>query len=204
MSVQEEFKTVDLVLSSDTKTCGVDAFALSLIKVEKQARRLLTYLVYQHPWCDPATVQDLVAALEQSKDVYFDGLLAGWDALYPRTVKQLVGPDYKRLRTRINEATGYRNKIFHGQLTGKGLGTTALKGLVTDLLAWCDALGSGAQSEVGYDGCGRSSFRKAADPGRLVAKFNVRLADIAAYRKFIQAHMGRRQPNKQLHPTAAP
>lgn len=203
VSVQEEFKTVDLVLSSGAKTCGVDAFALSLIKLEKQARRLLTYLVYQHAWCGPKTVQDLKDTLEQSGGVYFDGLVAGWNALYPRTVEELVGSDYKRLRARIDEATGYRNKIFHGQLTGKGLGTAALTGLVRDLRSWCDALGGGAQAEVGYDGCDRNSFHKVADPGRLVAKYKVRLADIAAYRKFIQDHMERKRPNKRLHPTAA-
>lgn len=38
VSVQEEFSTVDLILHSSSETRRVDAFALSLIKVEKQAR----------------------------------------------------------------------------------------------------------------------------------------------------------------------
>ena len=105
MSVGDEFKTVDLVLASGAKTQAVDAFALSLIKAEKQVRRLVTYLIYQHPWCVPATVRPLINALEKSNDVYFDGLLRGWNALYPRSVEQLVGPEYTRLRARLTQAT---------------------------------------------------------------------------------------------------
>lgn len=63
MSVANEFRTVDIVLASDAETRGVDAFALSLIKAEKQARRLVTYLVYQHQWCNQATVPALKSEL---------------------------------------------------------------------------------------------------------------------------------------------
>jgi len=40
--------------------------------------------------------------------------LAGFDALSPRKVQELVGPDYARLKTRLDEAIDHRNKIFHG------------------------------------------------------------------------------------------
>lgn len=191
MSVEEEFATVALVLRSGTKTCGVDAFALSLIKAEKQARRLVTYLVYQHPWCGQATVSALKQVLESSTRVYFKGLLAGWDALYPRSVEQLVGASYTRLRARLDEASKHRNKIFHGQLTAQGLGTGDLEALVRDIHAWCDALGGGALAEVGYDGCGRNSFRKSSHATVLCSKYKVQLADVGAYRRFVQKHMER-------------
>jgi hypothetical protein len=189
MSVRDEFSTVDLLLASGAETRGVDAFALSLIKAEKQARRLVTYLVYQLPWCSQATVSDLRRALENSTKVYFKGLLAGWDALYPRSVGQLVGSDYTRLRARLVTATKHRNKIFHGQLTAHGLSRVDLLCFVKDIRVWCEAFGAGAQAEVGYDGCGRNSFRKVDNAAALCAKYKLPLASIAAYRQFIRAHM---------------
>jgi hypothetical protein len=179
------------VLCSGAETRGVDAFALSLIKAEKQARRLVTYLVYQLPWCGQTTVADLKKALENSTKVYFKGLVAGWDALYPRSVAQLVGPDYTHLRARLDAATKHRNKIFHGQLTARGLSRSVLLSFVTDMRAWCDALGSGALGEVGYDGCGRNSFRKAGNAAALCATYKMQPASIAAYRQFIKTHMER-------------
>src|SRR2546428_2577848 len=98
MSVDDEFATVDLVLDSNAETRGVDAFALSLIKAEKQARRLLTHLVYQHPWCTAKLIPELKKALESSTRVYFAGVLRGWNALHPRSVENLVGTDYPRLK----------------------------------------------------------------------------------------------------------
>ena len=91
MSAQAEFAVVDLVLASGAATRGVDAFALALIKSERQARRLFTYLVYQHPWCDRAVVPQLRRILARRRGVYFDGVLAGWDALYPRSIEELIG-----------------------------------------------------------------------------------------------------------------
>ncbi|MEQ1756706.1 MAG: hypothetical protein ABL986_00170 [Vicinamibacterales bacterium] len=189
MNIADEFKTIDVVLASGAETLGVDAFALSLIKAEKQARKLVTFLVYQHSWCSQATVPTLRAELESSRKVYFDGLLKGWDALYPLPVSQLVGPKYAHLRARLSAATMHRNKIFHGQLTAQGLSRKDLVGFVADIRAWCEALGAGAMSEVGFDGCGRNSFRKASNATALHASFRLRLANVAAYKKFIKSHM---------------
>lgn len=191
MSVDEEFATVDLVSKSNAETRGVDAFALSLIKAEKQARRLVTYLVYQHSWCGLSTIDSLKNALESSNKVYFRGLLRGWNALWPVPVEQLIGTEHTRLRARLDEAKQYRNKIFHGQLTGKELTRSAFEAFVKDIRRWCNALGAGAQAEVGYDGCGRDSFQKAHDAAALCARYKTPLANIAAYRDFIKKHMER-------------
>jgi hypothetical protein len=191
MSVADEFRTVDLILSSDAETRGVDAFALSLIRAEKQARRLVTYLVYQHSWCSPSTVPRLKQALENRTDVYFRGLLAGWDAIYSRSVQQIVGPDYTSLRPRMDEATKYRNKVFHGQLTSKGLSRSELVHLAADIRRWCQVLGNGADTEVGYDGCGRNSFQKASNAAHLRSRYKTQLRDIADYERFINDHMRR-------------
>lgn len=73
MNVAEEFTTVDLILGSDAETRGVDAFALSLIKAERQARRLFTHLVFQYPAFSSSDVPALRAVLARNRGVYFDG-----------------------------------------------------------------------------------------------------------------------------------
>src|ERR1051326_5074316 len=49
MSFEAEFSTVDVLLASNAETRGVDAFALTLIKAERQLRRVFTFLIYQQP-----------------------------------------------------------------------------------------------------------------------------------------------------------
>lgn len=110
MNVDGEFQTVDAVIRSNADTSGVDAFALSLIKAERQARKLFTHLVYQFPTFSGKDVPRLRATLEAYKSVYFGGVLAGFDALYPKPIETLIGLDYQRLKARIDEASGYRNK----------------------------------------------------------------------------------------------
>lgn len=133
-------------------------------------------------------------ALGQNNRVYFSGLLAGWNALYPLSVEQLVGAEYKHLRSRLEVATKHRNKIFHGQLTTQGLSRQQLFGFVGDIRAWCRAFGAATQTEVGYDGCGRNSFHKASGSSALCAKYRVTLANDIEYQQFIKKHMEKTQP----------
>ena len=112
MSIAEEFATVSLILNSQAETRGVDAFALSLIKAERQVRKLVTHLVYQFPVFAPSDVAALRNALGASRRVYFEGFLSGFDALYPRSVQDLVGSEHARLKARVDEAIDHRNKIF--------------------------------------------------------------------------------------------
>lgn len=190
VSVTDEFATVDLILHSGAETRGVDAFALSLIKAERQVRKLFTYLVYQFPVFGPGDVAGLRAALGATRRVYFDGLLAGIDAVYPRSVQALVGVEYGRLRARVGEAIDHRNKIFHGQLTSRALSRQDLKDFVGDIRRWCTSLATGAMAEVGYDGFGRNSFRKSARPD-LSRAYRVQFASVADYEAFIREHMER-------------
>ncbi len=134
MSYASEFATVDAVLACGAETSGVDAFALSLIKAERQIRKLFTHLVFQAPAFGAADVGGLRKALADNRQVYFAGFIAGWDALYPCPVASLVGQDYQRLLARLAEATGHRNKIFHGQLTNENLSTGDLLGYVDDMV----------------------------------------------------------------------
>jgi hypothetical protein len=190
MNYAAEFATVDAVLQCGAATCGVDAFALSVIKAERQMRKLFTFLVFQAPAFGSADVPDLRKALSDNGRVYFDGFIKGWDALYPRPVSSLVGQEYQRLSSQLYEATRHRNKIFHGQLTNEKLSTPELLDYVSDIRTWCLKLAQGAESEVGYDGFGRNSFRKSETPD-LGSRFLKPLASIAEYERFIQAEMER-------------
>jgi len=194
VSCTEEFATVELLLNSKHETRGVDAFALSLIKAERQMRRLVTYLVYQSPCFASGDAKQLRETLQESRNVYFDGLERGFNTLYPKSVKDLVGPCYKALRDRLREAGRYRNKIFHGQLTAEYLTRDELLGYVRDIRQWCETLANAAAAEIGYDGFDRNSFRKCAIPG-FHKRLKVQFGSADAYADFVKGTMERRHRN---------
>jgi hypothetical protein len=171
MNIDDEFATIDVVLASNAETRGVDAFALALIKAERQMRKLFTYLVYQSDAFGPGDVTALRNVLADRR-LYFRDFVAGWDKLYARPLNNVVGPDHDRLLAVLDEAIGYRNKIFHGQVTTRYLSREDLIALVAQIRCWCRALAAASQAEIGYDGFGRNSFRKSAASleDRLVAK----------------------------------
>jgi hypothetical protein len=190
VSVNEEFTTVDLILGSESVTRGVDAFALSVIKAERQVRKLFTYLVFQFPAFDAPDIAELRATLGASRKVYFQGFVAGIDALSPQPVSAFVGADYDRLRSRLGEAIDHRNKILHGQLTARSLSRPDLLEFVRDIRTWCESLGGGAMKAVAYDGFGRDSFHKSSKNG-LAAAFKVQFLSMTDYAAFIRANMER-------------
>ena len=194
MSYSDEFSTVDLILNSRAETRGVDAFALSLIKAERQARKLFTYLVYQFPTFGPADRRGLRRTLAANRRVYFEGVIAGLDALSQIPVKELVGQEYDRLWSRFAEFNKHRNKIFHGQVTAEGLSRAYLLGGVKDITLWCRSLGASAAREFGCDGFVRNSFQKSALPD-LWKRFRVQITSLKEYAAFICKHMARSNPS---------
>ena len=190
MSYSAEFKTVDGILALKTKTSGVDAFALSLIKAERQMRKLFTYLVFQFPAFSTADISSLINTLAENKKVFFDGVVIGFDTLSPVQVKELIGLDHDRLWARFCMFARFRNKIFHGQLTGEQLSTGQLLTNVGDIKLWCRLLAESANREIGYDGFARDSFRKSPIPN-LANGFRVKIASVKQYANFIATHMER-------------
>lgn len=122
--------------------------------------------------------------------MYFEGFLAGFDALYPKPIRDIVGPDHDRLRTRLDYANVYRNKIFHGQLTEDRLKRSDLEELVRDIRLWCCCLAQGAAGEFGYDGFQRDSFQKSSQPA-LWERYVVQIQSPAEYDSFIKKYMVR-------------
>jgi hypothetical protein len=186
----EEFRTVNLIVESSAETRGVDAFALSLIKAERQIRRLVTHLIYQFPCFGPSDIVRLRETLGSNRHVYFEGFVHGFDALYPRSIKKLIGAEHDQLRGRLAEAINNRNKIFHGQLTSCYLTREDLLDYVNDIRLWCRTLAEGALAEFGYDGFARNSFQKSQVP-ELYKRFKVQQLSVDTYADFIRQHMQR-------------
>lgn len=186
----QEFETVDVVINSTARTCGVDAFALSVIKTERQVRKLVTHLIYQFPCFGPGDVPSIRQTLVNNRRVYFDGFENGFNAIYPRSISDLLSGDYDRLRGRIREAIDHRNKIFHGQLTSYNLTHDDLLAYVGDIRAWCNTLAGSALAEFGYDGFAWNSFRKSTIPD-LEKRLKIRIATIVEYDEFVRRHMQR-------------
>lgn len=191
MSILTEFKTVDLIIESETETLGVDAFALALIKAERQVRRLLTHLIFQFPCFEERDIPTLREALGASRRVYFDGFEKGINALSPTLTSEMIGAEYPLLNIQLKEAIDHRNKIFHGQLTSRGLSRDDLLSYVENIRSWCQSLAKGGLSEFGYDGFARDSFRK-SDRANIASRLRMQIGSIDDYRNFIRETMERR------------
>lgn len=192
MNVTTEFDTVDLILKSTAETRGVDAFALALIKTEKQLRKLFTYLIFQFPCFSYADIPSLRSTLATNNKVYFDGFEQGINRLIPYPTNELIGNDYQHLRSRLSQAIDYRNKIFHGQLTTDELERDELITLVNDLRKWCEMLANSALARVGYDGFKRNSFQKSADT-KISNIYITQIKNIEEYAVFINQHVQRQR-----------
>lgn len=190
MSLSEEFKTVQLIAASSAETRGVDAFALALIKAERQIRRIFTHLVFQSKHFSTSDISMLREALALNKSIYFEGFEKGIDALSSVSVAAIVGDRYQELRAKVLESITYRNKIFHGQLTAESLTREDLLSLTSDIQSWCLAIAEGGLKHYGYDGFARNSFRKgllANNPEFFKIVLNCR----ADYEQLLQKHVQR-------------
>lgn len=189
MSFAGEFAAVDWLVQSDLETSGVDAFALALIKAERQIRRIFTYVVFQNEAFGCNDVASLRDILGKNRRCYFEGFERGINATLQTPIEVLVGVEYQQLRPLLDEAIEARNKIFHGQLTNRRLSRADLLAYVATVRRWCELLATGAASEIGYDGFERNSFRK----GLLgcAAQYKAHLADLGAYEQFLKDHVAR-------------
>jgi hypothetical protein len=88
-------------------------------------------------------------------------------------------------------AEGYRNKLFHGQLTGDSLTTDRLLSLEGDVRAWCYSFSDNAHKRFGYDGfSGGTSFIKTNRPN-ISDAVDKKITSIAAYDTFLKELEGR-------------
>jgi hypothetical protein len=189
MNLSREFENIDILIAHHTPTTGVDCLSLSMIKMERQMRRLFTYSIYQFPCFSDADIPALRNALFRQGRAYFEGFIRGFDTLHPKSVKLLVGGEHDRLWTEISTAIEYRNKIFHGQLTSASLSTSQLLDKVESIRSWCAKLGNASEEYISYAGFD-DSFKKA--PNRdFVSGYRTPISSIADYETFLHQHVRR-------------
>lgn len=187
MSFANEFAVVDLIMKSHLPTSGVDAFALSIIKMERQMRKLFTYLVYQAQAFGPEHAEELKQVLGASRKAYFVGFERGINDLSRISIEEMVGQQYAELRPILSDALDVRNKVFHGQVTMRCLQREQLGELTDCIWRWCRLLAEGASKELGYDGFERNSFRKG--PDGLAETFKLQVDTAEKYRAFVRRYV---------------
>lgn len=159
--LEKEFETVVAIWATNADTRTVDALLLSWIKLEKQLRRLLCFLVYQHEMVDRFNKEDIVTILVESENLSPRVFIAAIEALHVPTVKDMIGADHSRLHQAISKVRKLRNKIAHGQVTGLKLDAKALEQHVHLIIEWIAQLADGAHRAIGYDGLRRNTYRTA-------------------------------------------
>lgn len=156
-----EFVTLDAVLTSEGITSRVDALILAWVKMEKQLRKLFCFLVYQHPTFGDNNIDQVIKVIAENKNLYYHSFIKCIDNLGPLCVRDVVGPEYDRYLNEIKRIHEHRNKLLHGQITGKGLTRRQLEKDISLLRQWISLLAASGQRAFGYDGVGRNTFRKA-------------------------------------------
>ena len=184
MNFNHEFGTINLILDSKFETRGVDAFVLSLIKVEKQIRRIFTYLIFQNPNYGLRDILELRNSLAQNNSMYFENFIKGIDTVYTKSVKEIYGENYDADFAYLKEIVKDRNKIFHGQVTNKSLTREELVERVEAMKKWSKIISDRFSEEIQYDGFGRNSYRKSSTD--LGIKNLENFSSIENYRRFLK------------------
>lgn len=184
MNYEKEFSTVDILLKSESETRAVDSFALSLMKVERQMRRIFTFLIFQHDnYCNRDGTK-LRQVLVDNSEMYFDNFIKGIDLILHKTVADIYGQGYNDDFNQIKEITSVRNKIFHGQVTGKKLTRAELIERVNLMRKWCKNIADKFKEEIKYDGFGRNAYQKAE--GKLNLKNSESFDTVDNYKNFLK------------------
>jgi hypothetical protein len=185
----EEMATVDAVLASGATTRRTDAFVLTWVKMEKQLRRLFSFIVYQNPAFSKSDENALVKVFVDNNHLYADSFIKCINALGTKTVADLVGQDYAHYQTEIKRIKKYRNKILHGQITGENLQSPQLEKDIKLLRKWIEDLAEGGVNSFGYDGIARNTFRKAKAVSA-IASIQYPFSTVDAFKKWLRKNAG--------------
>jgi hypothetical protein len=179
---EQEFATVNTLLSGTASTRRVDSLTLCWVKMEKQLRRLFSFLVFQSPAFSRSTGDGIVQAVAERRDIFYVESIRLIDSILAKPMSSVVGSPFVRLRPELDRIRKYRNKILHGQPTGMKITARELEKDIDILKEWVLAVGSGYVSECGYDGLGRGSFKKAtvSSVGRVSRTFGT-IAELRAH-----------------------
>jgi len=139
-SIPKEFVTVDAVLGSGGVTDGVDAFALTWIKTEKQLRRLFCFLVFRCPEVSIENREAFELEIIQNPKLSLLSFIRCVDALNSTSLSAIVGDEYDEFLRQIKRMQRNRDKILHAKITGKKIGSEQLKADVALLRRWIETV----------------------------------------------------------------
>lgn len=160
LSYKKEFDIIDYICLSDYETRGVDAFSLALIKSERQLRKIFTFLIFQSPYFNKENSKILIKTLAKNKKIYSKHFIIGIDSILENSFESVYGELYKNDIEAINKLYPYRNKIFHGQISGESLKRSDLLEKIDLIKRWCQNCSLHFENLIGYDGFSRNSLRK--------------------------------------------
>ncbi|MCH4895972.1 hypothetical protein E0494_04580 [Marinilabiliaceae bacterium JC040] len=167
---ENEFETVKLILNSNSEVKGVDAFVLSLIKSERQMRKIFTFLVYQN--FNKKDVNELRCLLAKNRKLYFNHFVLGVNILSDNLLKNQYGDSFDNDYLKMEKMKIVRNKIFHGQISDKGITRSELIDIVEFIMRWCRKISEIMLENIGYDGFARNSYQKSKLNIKDLFKFN--------------------------------
>ena len=157
-ALKTEFATVEAIWDTDGETRRVDALVLSWVKYEKQLRRLFSFFVFQHPKITASTLDAVILAFADNRNLYPETFISGIKALGVTPLPQLLGSSHAQLWSEITRIKKYRNKLMHGQLTGQGIKSLQLERDVIHIVNWISAVAHASDAAFGYDGLRRNTY----------------------------------------------
>ena len=201
----DEFATVEAVLASGASTKNTDALILMWVKMEKQMRKVFSFLVYQNSAFDRKDASALIDAFVANRWLGYDSFVRGFDSCYRIPLSQVIGVRYHPLFGHLARIQKYRNKILHGQHTGLKLSSSDLKKDIYLLREWMTLVADACRQEVGYDGLERNALRKSTKsvlpskrPIRNIAELRKLLEEIDS--RSVSPHKRKRQRGRSSKP----
>ena len=170
---ESEFEVSAYLLNSNNESRAIDSFSLSLLKIEKQIRKIFTHLIYQYECFKPSDNKKIINILSANKNIYFRHLIIGINLIYFKEIKDIYGVGYEVDYNYICNLKNFRNKIFHGQLTGQELSRTELTEFVTIMKRWSKQISESFQDEINYDGFERNSLKKSKKDFSSLLKYKI-------------------------------
>jgi hypothetical protein len=170
---ESEFEVIEYLLNSNNESRAIDSFSLSLLKIEKQIRKIFTHLIYQYECFEPSDKIKIIDILSANRYIYFRHLIIGINLIYYKEIKEIYGIDYEVDYNSISSLKSFRNKIFHGQLTGEKLNRNDLTGFVAIMKKWSKQIAESFQDEINYDGFKRNSLTKSKKDFSTLLKYKI-------------------------------
>lgn len=169
-AMRMEFATIERIWTSTARTRRVDALILSWVKYEKQLRRLFSFFVFQHPRITRGELDAVIATFADNSRLYPETFISGMKALGVTPLPKLLHGKYKSLWREVKRIKSYRNKLIHGQLTGKAITSQQLEQDVIYIIKWISALAVEADQAFGYDGLRRNTYIAAKSTANIQVK----------------------------------